>query len=263
MAAALPGEHDMSGNFSSRNVLVTGSTRGVGYATALKFLDRGAEVVVHGKDQALLQSVIADLTEKFRRRVKGFVGDLADRQAQDRLADFAGDLDVLVNCAGVYEPLTLVEADEDHWQRIIEVNLTAPWRLARALLPGLRRKGGVIVNVGSDSALLGYSGSLAYCASKGGLVGLTRALATELAPIVRALCVCPGPIDTDMMRLSVAAQPDPAAARRQWQSFPLLRRFATSEEIAESILFAASPSCSYQTGSVIVVDGGTTAGRIL
>jgi NAD(P)-dependent dehydrogenase (short-subunit alcohol dehydrogenase family) len=117
------------------------------------------------------------------------------------------------------------------------------------------------VNVSSDSALLGYAGSIAYCASKGALAGLTRALATELAPDVRVLCVCPGPIDTDMMRESIEAQPDPEAARRQWQSYPLLQRIAAPAEIAEAILFAASPACTFQTGSLIIIDGGATAGR--
>jgi NAD(P)-dependent dehydrogenase (short-subunit alcohol dehydrogenase family) len=261
MAAALPGGREMPGSFSSRKVLITGSTRGLGHATALKFLDQGAEVTIHGSNQKLLEAVVSDMGVNYRQQVRGCLADLSDRKAQDRLADFAGDLDVLVNCAGIFEEVKLSDADEAHWQKTIEINLTAPWRLVRALLPGLKRKSAVIVNVGSDSALLGYAGSIAYCASKGGLVGLTRALATELAPMIRVLCVCPGPIDTDMMRISVAAQPSPAAARRQWQSLPLLKRFATPEEIAEAILFAASPSCSFQTGSLIVVDGGTTAGR--
>jgi NAD(P)-dependent dehydrogenase (short-subunit alcohol dehydrogenase family) len=242
-------------------VLVTGSTRGLGHAAARKFLDEGAEVMIHGRDEAPVGSAVAELSAAYDREVRGFAADLADRSAQDKLAAFAGELDVLVNCAGVYEDVMLEDADESHWQRTIEINLTAPWRLMRALLPGLKARRGVVVNVSSDSALLGYAGSIAYCASKGGLVGLTRALATELAPEVRALCVCPGPIDTDMMRSSVAAQPDPAAARLQWQKFPLLKRIASAAEIAEAILFAASSRCGYQTGSLIVVDGGTTAGR--
>jgi meso-butanediol dehydrogenase / (S,S)-butanediol dehydrogenase / diacetyl reductase len=263
MAAALPGGREMPDSFSTRKVLITGSTRGLGRAAALKFLDRGAEVTIHGSNQTLLEAVISDLSVGYRQQVRGCVADLADRKAQDRLADFAGDLDVLVNCAGVYEEVKLSDADEDHWQKTIEINLTAPWRLVRALLPRLKRKGAVVVNIGSDSALLGYAGSIAYCASKGALVGLTRALATELAPEVRVLCVCPGPIDTDMMRTSVSAHPDPAAARRRWQSLTLLKRFATTDEIAEAILFAASPSCSFQTGSIIVVDGGATTGRMI
>jgi NAD(P)-dependent dehydrogenase (short-subunit alcohol dehydrogenase family) len=251
----------MPSSFADCAILVTGSTRGIGQAAVLKFLERGAHVAIHGRTASMVEAAVSGLTARYGGRVRGLAADLSDRAAQDRLAQFAGDLDVLVNCAGAYEEVMLPEADEDHWRRLIEINLTAPWRLTRALLPGLRRKGGIIVNVGSDSALLGYAGSAAYCASKGGLVGLTRALAVELAPEVRALCVCPGPVDTDMMRSSVEQSPDPAAARRQWQSFPLLKRFAEAGEIAEAILFAASKSCGFHTGSLIVIDGGTTAGR--
>jgi NAD(P)-dependent dehydrogenase (short-subunit alcohol dehydrogenase family) len=263
MAAAPPGESEMSGRFLNRKVLVTGSTRGLGHAAALSFLIEGAEVVIHGRNEDRVMGLVAALNLEYPQRVRGYAADLGERAGQDRLAAFAGDLDILVNSAGVYEECKLTEASDDHWRKIIEVNLTAPWRLARALVPALARKSGVIVNVGSDSALLGYAGSSVYCASKGALVGLTRALATELAPKIRALCVCPGSIDTDMMHEAVASKPDPAAALQQWQTFSHLKRIATPGEIAEAILFAASPSCSYQTGSVIVVDGGTTAGRRL
>jgi NAD(P)-dependent dehydrogenase (short-subunit alcohol dehydrogenase family) len=133
--------------------------------------------------------------------------------------------------------------------------------LARASLDGLRRRRGVIVNVASDAALLGYSGCAAYCASKGALIGLTRALAVELAPEVRAVAVCPGPVETDMMHEAAAAARDPSAELRHWVDIPMLRRAATAAEIAEAIAFAASPRASYMTGDVLVIDGGATAGR--
>jgi NAD(P)-dependent dehydrogenase (short-subunit alcohol dehydrogenase family) len=219
--------------------------------------------MIHGHDLAGVESAVSQLISQSTEPVRGLAANLAHRSEQDHLAERAGDLDVLVNCAGVYEERDLSSADEAHWQRTLEINLTAPWRLTRALLPGLKRRKGVIVNVGSDSALLGYAGAAAYCASKGALVGLTRALAIELAPHVRALCICPGAIDTDMMRQSVAAQPDPEVALSQWRSYSSLQRLAHADEIAEAIIFAASPSCTFQTGSIIIVDGGTTAGRRL
>jgi NAD(P)-dependent dehydrogenase (short-subunit alcohol dehydrogenase family) len=250
----------MGGIFAGKNVLVTGSTRGIGHAAARRFLAEGDHVIIHGRSEAAVEAAVAALAGD-HSSVRGCAADLANRQSCDRLANDAGDLDVLVNCAGIYEEVAIADGDEDHWDRIIEINLTAPWRLVRALLDGLVRRGGVIVNVGSDSGILGYANSAAYCASKGALVGLTRALAVELAPRVRALCVCPGPVDTDMMKRSVEARADPLAARIEWQSYPLLTRFAEPEEIAEAILFAASPRCRFQTGSTIAVDGGTTAGR--
>ena len=142
----------------------------------------------------------------------------------------------------------IAETSEALWDETIAVNLTAAWMLSRALLPGLRRRRGVIVNVASDAGLLGYAGCAAYCASKGALIGLTRALAVELAPDVRAVAVCPGPVETDMMREAVAAAPDPEAARRTWATCTMLRRVATPAEIAEAIAFAASPRAAYMTG---------------
>jgi NAD(P)-dependent dehydrogenase (short-subunit alcohol dehydrogenase family) len=242
--------------FSGMRVLVTGSTRGIGRATAALIADRGGEVVCHGRrlDDA--------------RRIAGatgatlaVAGDLADRAACRRIAAEVGEVDVLINCAGIFEQASIAATSEALWDRTIAVNLDAPWILARALLDGLRKRRGVIVNVSSDAALLGYSGCAAYSASKGALIGLTRALAVELAPEVRAIAVCPGPVDTDMMRDALAAAPDPIAELRQWVEFPMLRRAALPAEIAEAIAFAASPRASYMTGDLLVIDGGATAGR--
>jgi NAD(P)-dependent dehydrogenase (short-subunit alcohol dehydrogenase family) len=251
----------MTGIFSGRRVLITGSTRGIGHAAALAFLGEGADVILHGRDQLAADKAAADIAAPLGHAIRAIGADLLDRSAQDRLAHAAGAIDILVNCAGIFEERMLADADADHWHQIIEVNLTAPWRLARALLPCLRQRRGIIVNIGSDSGLLGYAGASAYCASKGALIGLTRALAVELAPHIRVLCVCPGPVATDMMRDSIAHASDPAGAQSAWQSYTLLNRIAAPAEIATAILFAASPKCTFQTGSVIVVDGGATAGR--
>jgi NAD(P)-dependent dehydrogenase (short-subunit alcohol dehydrogenase family) len=244
----------MTGVFARRRVLITGSTRGIGHAAALAFLGEGADVIIHGRDQLAADKAAADLAGPAGRPIRAIGADLLDRTAQDRLARTAGEIDILVNCAGIFEERMLADADADHWQQIIEINLAAPWRLTRALLPCLRQRLGVVINISSDSALLGYAGSSAYCASKGALIGLTRALAVELAPEVRVLCVCPGPVATDMMRTDPSAQ-------GKWESYTLLNRVAAPGEIAEAILFAASPKCAFQTGSVIVIDGGATAGR--
>lgn len=239
------------GLFAEKRVLITGSTRGVGRATAERFVEEGASVIVHGRNRDAAEKVAGELGA----HVVAVHGDLADRASIAQIASRAGDIDVLVNCAGMFEEKSIEEADEAHWNRTIEVNLTAPWALSRALMSGLRRRKGVIVNVSSDSGLLGYAKSAVYCASKGALIGLTRAIAVELAPDVRALAVCPGPIDTDMMRQN--AEPG------QWEAFPLLKRVAKASEVAEAILFAASPRAAFQTGSVITIDGGTTAGKRL
>ena len=260
MAAARRGVCDMKG-LSGKRILITGSTRGIGHAAARRFIAEGAMVLIHGRKTQAVQAAVADLSIAEGSAVTGFSGDLADREACDRLIESCGDIDVLVNCAGVLETATVEASGEDLWNRVMEVNVTAPWRLARGLLPGLRRRRGVIVNVSSDAGLLGYSQNAVYCASKGALIGLTRALAVELSGDVRVLCVCPGPVNTDMMRSAVASEPDPEAARKSWACGPLLQRVASPDEIAGAIVYAASSDCGFATGNLIVVDGGTTAGK--
>lgn len=242
--------------FSGKRIFVTGSTRGIGQATAELIHARGGEVIWHGRRQS--EALSAAAATGGRRAV---AGDLADRAECRRIAAEVGEIDVLINCAGIFEQAQIAETSEALWNRTIAINLTAAWTLSLALLEGLRRRRGVIVNVASDAGLLGYAGCAAYCASKGAIIGLTRALAVELAPDVRAIAVAPGPVATDMMRKAVAAAPDPAAELRTWTDVPMLRRVASPLEIAETIAFAASPRASYMTGNVLVVDGGATAGR--
>ncbi|MFN4140210.1 SDR family NAD(P)-dependent oxidoreductase [Aestuariivirga sp.] len=248
-------------HFNGKRILVTGSTRGIGNAVATRLLDEGATVILHGRSLGAVRSAAGPLRQAYGSRVEGHPADLADREQCRSLCRAAGDVDVLINCAGVLESRPLADTDAGHWQRVIDVNTTAPWILARGLLSTLRSRRGLIVNVSSDAGLLGYAGHSAYCASKGALIGLTRALAVELAPDVRALCVCPGPVDTDMMRKAVAAEPEPETARASWAKLTLLGRVAKPEEIAAAIVFAASPDCSFATGNLISVDGGATAGR--
>jgi meso-butanediol dehydrogenase / (S,S)-butanediol dehydrogenase / diacetyl reductase len=245
--------------FAGKRVLVTGSTRGIGRATAELFLAKGADIILHGRNKDDIGRTAAQLFDK--DRIAGHAADLSRRSETRRLADAAGEIDILVNCAGIYVEKSIADSDEAFFARTLEINLTSGFLLARSLLPALRQRRGVIVNVSSDAGLLGYGGSSVYAASKGAVIGLTKALAVELAPDVRALCICPGPVATDMMESAVKATPDPEAARRQWANFPLLGRVAEPREIAEVIVFAASPAASFATGSIIAIDGGTTAGK--
>jgi NAD(P)-dependent dehydrogenase (short-subunit alcohol dehydrogenase family) len=239
---------------------VTGSTRGIGRATAAALLRDGFAVVVHGRRADEVERAVAELGGP-ARSVSGVAGELSGRLDVHRIAAAAGDVDVLVNCAGVFEERMLGDIGPKGFRDTVEVNVTAPWLLTRALLEGLKRRRGVVINVGSDAGVLGFAGGAAYCASKGALAGLTRALAVELAPHVRSICVAPGPVATDMMEASIARAPDRTAALQQWADYTHLGRVAKPEEIAEVIAFAASDRASFATGAVWLVDGGVTAGR--
>ena len=247
--------------FADRQVLVTGSTRGIGHAVALRLLDEGASVVLHGRTPGDTEAAAGPLRKIHGARVRAAAADLTDRDQCRALCRAAGEIDTLVNCAGVLEDLPLSDIDAGHWRRIMDINLTAPWLLSRELLPGLAARRGVIVNVASDAGLLGYPDHSVYCASKGALIGLTRALAVECGPELRVLCVCPGPVDTDMMRQAVGKAIDPGQARAAWAAPTLVGRVADPSEIAAAIAFAASPDCGFASGNLIVVDGGITAGR--
>ena len=241
---------------AGKRVLITGSTRGIGRATAEVMLAQGARVMLHDRDPGIVAATAAALG------TTGVAGELADPAAIAAIAAEVGELDVLVHCAGLYRELQIASVTQADWARMVAVNLTAPWLLTRAFLAALRRRRGTVVLVGSDAALLGFPGGAVYCATKGGIVGLTRALALELAPEVRALCVCPGWVATDMMREALAAHGDPAEARAGAEAWAPLRRVARPEEVGRLLAFAASDAAAFATGAVWTIDGGSTAGRL-
>ena len=155
--------------------------------------------------------------------------------------------------------MSLSETTPERWREAIDVNLSGTFYVAReCALHMLEHGGGTIVNVASESAMRGFASYIAYCASKAGVVGLTRALAADLAPTITVNCICPGPIDTQMLRDSLAASGDYEAAREELLARVPLRRVATPAEIAAGIVyFAAEGRCA--TGTTLALDGGTTS----
>ena len=173
-----------------------------------------------------------------------------------------GGLDVLVNSAGIGKDGTIEDFDEAAWDETLDVNLKGTFFCIRTALAALRASQGNVVNVASDAGLMGQVGLIVYGASKGGVVNMTRAMALELAPQVRVNCVCPGYVDTDMVRRDYIEQADdPAAAEQEVLNFAPMKRMATVDEIATAILYLASDNAGFVTGSALQVDGGSTAGR--
>lgn len=247
---------------TGRRMIVTGSTRGIGRAVAERLLAQGHEVMLHGSRENHVAQAIAELLPR-HPHVKGFAADLSDRAALASLAASCGEVDGLINNAGVYEEEALENVNATSWARQMDVNVTAAWLLTRHLLPSLLKRKGVVVNIASDAAQIGVSGASVYCASKGAMVGLTKALAIELAPDVRAICICPGPVDTDIMRRQISAAADPVSAEKNWQGFAPMRRVARPEEIAALVAVAAGDETGFATGSVWNIDGGHTAGKMV
>lgn len=253
----------MQFGFEGRRVLITGGSRGIGRAAAAAFVKVGARVAINGRSGASTEAGMAGLGGP---GVVAAPGDVATasgcRAVVEGALEALGGLDVLVNSAGVGTGGCIEDCDEATWDETIDVNLKGTFFCIQATLDALRRSGGNIVNVASDAGLIGQSGLAAYCASKGGVVIMTKAMALELAPAVRVNCVCPGYVDTDMVRRDyIDRAADPAAAEREAADYAPLRRIATPDEIAGAILYLASDHARFVTGSALQIDGGTTAGH--
>ena len=249
--------------YHEKRVLVTGGSRGIGWATAKAFHDAGAKVAVNGRTRESSAAGIERLGGGERLvAAPGDIGTVAGCEAAVGSAvDALGGLDVLVNSAGVGEDRSIAEVDEAFYDSMMNVNLKGTYFCCRAALPALRDSGGSIVNLASIAGLMGSANMSVYCASKGAVVLLTRALSAEFAPDIRVNCVCPGYVDTDMVRRDwIDESDDPAATLRdEVVAFAPMKRIGTPEEIAAAILYLASDQAGFVTGEALTIDGGATA----
>jgi NAD(P)-dependent dehydrogenase (short-subunit alcohol dehydrogenase family) len=245
-------------DFTGKKILVTGASRGIGLATARAFLECGASVAVNGRTP---ESVDKALSELGAERTVAAPGDLIDKAGCDAVVgaalDGLGGLDVLVNNAGVFASTPVESASESDFDRMIDVNLKGPFFCIQAALPALRAAKGNIVNTASESGMMGQPGNSIYCASKAGLINMSRVMALDLAPDVRINNVCPGGVDTDMMRAGTTSDADLDGAR----AYAPMKRIARPEEIADAILYLASDKAGFVTGATWQLDGGSTVGH--
>lgn len=240
----------------NRRLFITGIGSGIGLATARLAVSEGAEVsgTIQTEDQLAHLSGILPQDRCYKL-------DVTDKAALDAaVADAAerlGGLDALVACAGIIKLLTSAATDSGDWSRIIDVNLTAAFNLARAATPFLTGADhGAMVFISSQIGLVGHQRAAAYAASKAGINGLVKSLALELAEQnVRVNAVAPGPIATDM---TAATRADPDRFETLRSAIPM-GRFGTAGEIAEIVVFLLSDKASFITGEVVVADGGFTA----
>ena len=245
--------------------LITGGTSGIGTATAIRFAQEGAAVAITGRDVERGEQVARDIVASggqalFIRSDVRLASDC--RNAVDETLERFGKIDVLFNNAGVFHPRTIPECTEDEWDETIDSSLKGAFLMSKFVLPSMIERGsGSIIHTSSGWGILGGDKAAAYCAAKGGLIVMAKAMAIDHGPDgIRVNCVCPGDVLTPMLH-------DDAEKRgMSWDDYASgavgrpLGRIGTVDEIANAVLFLASDESSFVTGESLVVDGGGVAG---
>jgi len=248
-----------------RVALITGGTSGIGGATAVRFAKEGALVAITGRNAErgddVVQSIIASGGEALFIQADVRFADECRRAVDETLERF-GKIDVLFNNAGVFHPKTIPECTEEEWDETIDSSLKGAFLMSKYVLPSMIEQGsGSIIHTSSGWGILGGDQAAAYCAAKGGLIVMAKAMAIDHGPAgIRVNCVCPGDVLTPML-------PEDAAKRgMSWDEYAAgandrpLGRIGTADEIADAVLFLASDESSFVTGEALVVDGGGVAG---
>jgi NAD(P)-dependent dehydrogenase (short-subunit alcohol dehydrogenase family) len=249
-----------------RIAVVTGASRGIGRAVALALARQGADVACLSRDMPATERVAAEVAAVGRRSLALACDVTSDASVAEAVASTVarlGPVDVLVNNAGIAESAPFGRTDPAMWARHLDVNLTGTYRMIQAVLPGmLARRRGRIVNVASVAGRIGFPYTSAYCASKHGVVGLTRALAQEIATSgVTVNAVCPGWVDTEMSARAVAnisarTGRDAGAARQALADMSPQKRLMTADEVAHAVVMLAADAAAGIHGQAIAIDGG-------
>lgn len=251
---------EMTVSLAGKRALVTGATKGIGREVALRLARAGCDVGITGRATHELSSLAAEI-EALGRRCWSRAADLASRgetlAMAEHFARVMDPIDILVNNAGMAITETLLDLDPEHWDAVLQVNLTAPALVSKVIAAGMvRRRSGAIVNVSSQAGVIGLPEHAAYCASKFGLNGLTKVMALELGPSnVRVNAVAPTVVLTPMGE-QVWGAPEKGGPMKA--KIPL-GRFAYPSNIADAVLFLASDAASMIHGEVLLIDGGYTA----
>jgi 3-oxoacyl-[acyl-carrier protein] reductase len=229
-----------------KTVLITGSSRGIGAATAIMASKRGAKVILHGKTES------AELRRLAKRLKARYIAcDASDAEAVSREVEKLRKVDVLINNAGISISKPFIELTDKDWSLTLGANIMGTVNFSRAVLPQMQEgKGGRIVNISSIKGFPGTAGRAAFASSKAALITLTASMAKEFAPLVSVNCIAPGFTETETTKKDWNDR-----IYKQIEEVPL-RRAAQPKEIAEAILFLASESSSYVNGQTLIVDGG-------
>ena len=240
---------------SGKIALVTGGSRGIGFATAKILSENGAIVIITSKNQERLEKATSEIPNAI-----GITSDIRNtndvKNVVKKIIEKFGKLDILVNNAGIFPKIKqLHEINEDEWNEVLDVNLTGQFRFTKEAIPYLQKTSGSIINISSDAGLKAYQGfnADAYSASKAALILLTKCWALEYAKDkIRVNCICPGVVDTDMTKPFLKTQKDKEFMDNEHP----IGRIGQPQEIGKAVLYFASDDASWTTGAILAVDGG-------
>ncbi len=256
-----------AGKVSGKVALITGGASGIGRTTALLFAREGATIALADVNADAGQHVADEITQSGGRV---FFATIDVTQAADcqRLVELAirefGQIDILFNNAGIIRRATVLDLSEDDWDRVMAVNVKSIYLLSREVIPHMQKAGGgTIINTASGWGLAGGAKAAVYCASKGAVVLLTKAMAVDHGPQqIRVNCICPGDTDTGMLRIEAQQLGEENSRFLAEAAKRPLGRVGTPDEIAQAVLYLASDASSFVTGTALVVDGGGLAGSV-
>jgi len=243
-------------SYKNKTVIITGGAKGIGGACATEFYAQGANVVILDIDKSG-----ATLAKKLGERALYIECDVSNENqvkgaVAKSIATF-GDIEVLVNNAGIQTYTSVTDTSEEEWDLVMNVNLKSAFLCAKHIIPSMLKAGnGCVVNVASVQAFISQKTVAPYTTSKTALLGLTRSIAVDYAPTVRSVAVCPGTVDTPMFRDAIQLSQNPDEVYQECVDMHLTKRVGTSKEVAELIAFVASDKAGFITGQSIRIDGG-------
>ena len=243
-------------SFKGKTVVITGGAKGIGGNCSKVFHKNGANICILDIDEEG-QNLANELGENSLYFKCDVSKELDVKNAFKKIVHKYGEVDVLVNNTGIQKYSTVTETTEQEWDLVLNVNLKSAFLCSKYAIPSMQKKGkGCIINVASVQSYISQKNVAPYTTSKTALLGLTRSIAVDYAPNIRCVAVCPGTVDTPMLRDAINLSPNPEEVLQECHDMHLTKRIGTSDEVAELIAFLASDKAGFITGQSIRIDGG-------